>query len=92
MENLIVKIKNVKRSVSSYEEASALFQAYCIVNDLGASKICKVLLYNSLNIAIACVSYNGRVWKGTELTNNGIEIPIDGQTTNRFLNHFLNTL
>jgi len=48
---------------------------------LGGSKTPNIKLYNIDGVQIGYVSYNGRVWLGSETSMRNVEIPTRGQKT-----------
>ena len=67
--------KNKKVSVSSFEEASEVVQAFIHENDLGSGNWSGGAIFEGKK-QIAFVSYNGRVWEGTEWTSKAKEITL----------------
>lgn len=65
--------KNKKVSVSSFEEASEVVNKFIHENDLGSGNWSGGAIFEN-GKQIAHVSYNGRVWEGTEWNTNGKEI------------------
>lgn len=82
---LPVKVK----AVDTYEEASAIYQAYRDVKGLGSSRLRPLILVNKAGNEIAHISYNGRVWKGADLmSNTREEILIDQNTVKAFYDYY----
>jgi hypothetical protein len=77
-------------AVSSFEEASAVCEAYIAKWDLGGGNwLGGGDIYGKDAIAIAEVSYNGRVWKKQKGDKNiNDEILIDVVSKRKFLDHY----
>ena len=87
MNSLTFKLKTEK-AVTSYEEASAIVQAYLFVKNLGSSRYKPVILYSN-GVAIAHISYNGRVWVGTDyFSNDRTEIQLNKDAVNSLYTHY----
>lgn len=75
--------------VGSFEEASAACRSYIQMWDLGGGNWNGGDIYSKEGVAIAEVSYNGRVWKkqkGIRDINN--EILLEASTVQTFADHF----
>jgi hypothetical protein len=67
-----LKIWRKAHSVSDLEKASKIFRD--AVGDRGASTMPNGLLYNDKGEQVAYISYNGKVWAGTEYDPNAVPL------------------
>lgn len=64
---------------SSFKEASQLCRAYIERHNLGSGNFTGGAIFDENDVQIAYVSYNGRVWEGTEYKAGNKEIDIDNE-------------
>jgi hypothetical protein len=67
-----LKIWRKAHSVSDLAKASKIFRD--AVGDRGASMMPNGLLYNEKGEQVAYISYNGKVWAGTEYDPNAVPL------------------
>lgn len=65
--------------VQTFREASRVCTRYIERNGLGGGNWTGGQIYNDLDQQIAYVSYNGRVWEGTEYSPDNKEITLEAR-------------
>ena len=75
---MFLQIGRRRYQVASFQEASEMFCRARDVMGEGASKTPKALIVDEMGKAFARISYNGRVWAGTEYDPNATPIYDNG--------------